>query len=407
MLNHEKLFAAALQINEPMYVKNIEFDQDNGELHIYIDFKKGAKFTCPICGLEDLDVHDTDEKTWRHLNFFQYKAYLHCRTPRTKCPKDGVHLTTPAWAAPGSGFTLLFEAFVLQLTMYMPVLKVAVLLNEHDTLLWRIVRRYVDQARKEADYSGIKDIGVDETSSKKHHSYVTLFVDIEKSRVVHVAKGKDASTISSFKEMLENRDIPVKQIKNICADMSPAFRSGIQKYFPEAELTYDKFHVIKLMNEALDKVRRSEQSYQNVLKNSRYVWLHNPKNLTVKQSKTLENLSCMNLKTGRAYRIKLSLQDIYNNVSGKDNAYILLKKWYGWAFRSRLEPVREFARTVKNNWAGIINYFDTNLTNGVLEGMNSIVQLARNRARGYRNVDTFITMIYLLGGKLNLGVQRV
>lgn len=407
MFNNEKLFAAALQIKEPLYVKNIEFNQENGELHIYIDFRKGAKFTCPICGLEGLDIHDTEEKTWRHLNFFQYKAYLHCRTPRSNCPKDGVHMITPAWATPGSGFTLLFEAFVLQLIKFMPVSKVADILDEHDTLLWRIVNRHVEKAQQEADYTDIEQVGIDETSSKRRHSYVTLFVDTKNARVVHVAEGKDSSAISSFKDMLEQRNIPAQQITNICADMSPAFRKGIEKNFPEADLTFDKFHVIKLVNEALDHVRRDEQKDQYVLKNSRYIWLYNPQNLRVKQSKMLESLSTMNLKTARAYRIKLSLQDVYNQATGKEHAEVLLKKWYGWARRSKLEPVKEFAKTVKNNWAGILNYFDSGLTNGILESINSIVQLARNRARGYRNVNTFITMIYLLGGKLKLGVQGV
>ena len=229
---------------------------------------------------------------------------------------------------------------------------------------------------------------------------------MDKIQVVHVTEGKDAETVKSFKTMLKNREIPPTQIENICADMSPAFRSGIQENFPWANLTFDKFHVIKLMNEALDKVRRLEQKEQSVLKYSRYLWLYNPNNLNESQSEKLEGLNTMNLKTGRAYRIKLALQDVYNTATDKASAMPLLMRWYNWACRCRLAPVTAFAKSVRNNWAGILNYFDSKLTNGILEGINSIVQSARNRARGYRNVNTFITMIYLLGGKLKLEILR-
>ncbi len=402
MFQNEQLFSIALQLKKPLYVKSVSFDETLGELHLYIDFKKGATFRCPVCGKEELKVHDTKEKTWRHLNFFQYKTYVHYRTPRTKCPEDGVRLTEVPWASAGSGFTLLFEAFVLQLALCMPVSRMAQILEEYDTRLWRVISRYVDTARAEADYSDITQVAIDETSSKKRHNYVTTFLDVHKQQIVHVAEGKDAGTIHSFREMLKGRGIDPEQITHISSDMSRAFKRGVAQCFPEADVTYDKFHVIKMMNEALDKVRRAEQKIQGSLFKTRYLWLYNPKNLNMKQQEQFGNLATSNLKTARAYRIKLTLQDIYTEARSKKAAEILLKKWYGWAVRSRLEPVKEFAKTVKRQWNGILNYFDSRLTNGVMEGMNSIIQSARNRARGYRNPKTFITMIYLLGGKLNI-----
>jgi transposase len=308
------------------------------------------------------------------------------------------------WSKPGSGFTLLFEAMVLQLARVMPVSQIALLVGEHDTRIWRIVQRYVQIAIKQADYGEIKSVGIDETSSKKRHHYVTLFVDMDENRVVYVTPGKDASVIGTFKQVLQSRNIPSKQVEQVCADMSPAFRKGVQEQFPEAQLTFDRFHVMKLINEAVDKVRREEQSTEQVLKRSRYIWLRNPENLSTKQSDMLHSMSILNLKTGRAYRIKLALQNIYRHADNLDEATTMLRSWYSWAVRSRLDPIREFARTVKNHWSGILNYFDSRLTNGILEGTNSIVQTARARARGYRNVNNFITMIYLLGGKLELPV---
>ena len=406
MLNHEKLFTAALQLQDPLYVENVTFDEAVGELHIYINFVKGSKFKCAECGAEDLNVHDTVDKVWRHLNFFQYKAYIHFRTPRTICPEHGVRMVQVPWATPGSGFTLLFEALVLQLSQVMPMKQVSELLGEHDTLLWRILNRYVDDAKATADYSKITKVGIDETSYRRRHSYVTLFVDMEKTQVVHVAEGKDSGTITSFRRMLQSKSIKPTQITDFSADMSIPFRKGLQNEFSWANITFDKFHVIKLMNEALDKVRRQEQSEESILKHSRYLWLSNVKNLKASQQEKLMGLSRMNLKTARAYRLKLALQEVYLQATDKADAIRLLSEWYRWAVRSRLGPIKEFSKTVKANWAGILNYFDSKLTNAVLESINSIVQSARNRARGYRNVKTFTTMIYLLGGRLNLEIRN-
>lgn len=403
MIKHEQLFSEALQIREPLYVQQVVFDQQQGELHIHIDFHKGAKFSCPECEKPGVCVHDTEDKQWRHLNFFQYKAYIHFRHPRVRCDDHGVHRIKVPWAQRGSGFTLLFEALVMELAGCMPVKDIAKNVGEHDTRIWRIINRYVDAGRAEADYSSLESVGIDETSSKKRHTYVTVFTDMQESRVVHVEVGKDAQTVQSFKQMLQDRDIDPLQITQVCADMSPAFRRGVADAFPHAEVTFDKFHVIKLINEALDEVRREEQKDQVLLKRSRYLWLYNPKKLSTKQAVALQQLTKLNLKTVRAYRIKLALQEVYRAVD-KQTAETLLRKWYAWAIRSRLKPVKDVAQTIKTSWNGILNYFDSWLTNGVLESINGVVQAARRRARGYRNVKNFITMIFLLSGKLNLGV---
>lgn len=400
MVNHEKLFTDALSLKDPLYVKSVDFDSGVGELHIWIDFKKGARFDCPACSHAGMPVYDTADKTWRHLNFFQYKTYIHFRTPRIQCPQDGVRMIDVPWAAPGSGFTLLFEAFVLQLATAMPVERIGALIGEYDTRLWRIVQRYVEEARNEADYSSVHTVGVDETSSRKGHNYVSIFVDMDESRVIHAIEGKDSGVFTSFKEVLAKRSIDSNQVTQICMDMSPAFRKGAEACFPNADLTFDKFHIIKSMNDALDKVRRDEQKEHRELKSSRYLWLYNPTRLSAGQSRQITALTKLNLKTVRAYRIKLALQDIYRTVTGKQEAIKQLKSWYGWARRSRLEPIKEFAKTIKNNWNGIVNYFESKLTSGIMESINSIVQSARNRAKGYRNVNNFIAMIFLLGGKL-------
>ncbi len=405
MFNQETLFEAALQIQEPLYIKKVEFLKELGELHIYIDFRKGSKFKCSICGTDGLPVHDTLEKTWRHLNFFQYKAFIHYRTPRSNCPDHGVHLVETPWGTARSGFTLLFEAMIMQLAMCMPISQIAQLIDEHDTLLWRIIGKHVNLAHAVADYSDLHRVGVDETSSRRGHKYVTLFVDMDESKVVYVTEGKDAETVKEFKDELPGHNCDPLQITDISADMSPSFRKGAAENFPWANVTFDKFHVMKLMNEAVDTVRRLEQKLVPALKYTRYLWLYNPDKLNAEKTEKLETLKKSNIKTAKAYQLKLTLQDIYNTAVDRNDAMVSLNKWYQWATRCRLEPVKAFAKTIKNNWAGVINYFDSRLTNAVLEGINGIVQAVRARARGYRNVQNFITMIYLLAGKLTYNFQ--
>lgn len=186
--------------------------------------------------------------------------------------------------------------------------------------------------------------------------------------------------------------------------MSPAFIKGAAKCFPSADITFDKFHVMKIVNDAVDKVRRQEQKDQPDLKNTRYIFLKNPKNLTDKQAETLEQIKLkdLNLKTMRAYQIRLNFQEFWNQPLEQAEGF--LKKWYYWATHSRIEPIKEAAYTIKRHWNGVMNWFKSRINNGILEGINSMIQAAKARARGYRTIDYMITMIYLLNGKLKFNL---
>ena len=398
----QQLFGIALGVEEPIFLEKIDFNKDEGELHIYINFRRGAKFTCPICGKKECTVHDTTEKIWRHLNFFQYKCFIHFRTPSTNCDDCGVHLFVPEWGRQQSGFTILFEAFVLTLAREMPISKIAEIVDEHDTRIWRIVASHVNKAYSEKDLSEVTQIGIDETSSKKGHKYVSIFVDMKEHDIVFATKGKDAKTIESFGEEFSKHNGKVEKITEVSMDMSPAFISGTKKILINASITFDKFHVIKQLNEALDEVRRNEQKLNPLLKGSRYIWLKNPNNLTSAQVKSLETLSKENKKVSKVYQMKLTFQDIYRTVWDKVCADMAIKKWLSWAVRSRLEPVKKFAKMIKSHYSGILRFFHSRLTAGISEGINSRIQEIKRRGKGYRNIKNFICMIYLEGSSLIL-----
>jgi len=241
---------------------------------------------------------------------------------------------------------------------------------------------YVDEARKTADHSQVKHVGMDETSRRKGHNYVSLFVDLDETRVLFATDGKDASTVDRFKEDLIAHGGDPGAIEEMCCDMSPAFISGVEKQFPEAHITFDKFHVLKILNEAVDLVRREEAKERPELKGSRYLWLKNQSKLKASQAEQLEHLTIkkLNLKTSRAYHIKLNFQEFYQQTA--QTAQIFLKKWYFWATHSQLVPIKEVAKTIKSHWEGIIAWKTSQINNGILEGLNSLIQAARRRAKG-------------------------
>lgn len=409
MLQNE-LFSLALGLTEPWFVSDVRLDIEDGdktgmkpgELHLTLDFRSGGRFPCPQCGSAGHEVHDTIERTWQHLNFFQHQAYLHARTPRTRCDRCGVHLVSVPWARPGSGFTLLFEAFALMLVAQMPVRAASRLMQITDTRLWRVLKAYVEQARTRVDMSKVTIVAVDETSSRKGHTYVTLFADPKPSerKVLFVTTGKDQTTFDRFLADLTAHGGKAERVTDVVADMSAAFAAGAAKCFPGADLTHDKFHAMKLVSDAVDKTRRLEVASRPELKGTRYIFLKNPLNLTETQLERWDQLKDGNLKTLKAYGLSLAFRDIWDYPPEK--APTALGRWISWALRSRVEPMVKAARTIRQHVPSILRVLSNDLTTAVMEGINSLVQAAKARARGYRNPENFITIIYLIAGRLDL-----
>lgn len=228
-------------------------------------------------------------------------------------------------------------------------------------------------------------------------------MDIDSKKVLFATEGKGSQVLKTFKRFLQEKDIDSTNIKEVCSDMSPAFIKGVETEFPQAHITFDKFHVMKLMNEALDQVRRQEQNEQPALKKTRYLWLKNRQNLNKEQQETVLKLKDLNLKTARAYRIKLSLQDMWTKTPLFASLYF--NEWYNWAIRSQLESIIKVAKTFRKHETGILRWFKSRMTNGLLEGINSLVQAAKRKARGYRTTKNFIAMIYATANKLSIRVE--
>lgn len=395
-----QLFQRALGLSPPWLVVRSKLDPVDSKLELWVDFAPGSRFTCSRCSLGSCPAYDTKQTTWRHLDFFQYRTFLHVRHPRVECPSCGIHRVEVPWSRPESGFTFLFEAVVMAMAPHMPVAAIARHVREHDTRVWRILHHHVEEARARADHSDVTQVGIDETSHRKGHDYVTLFVDLnqESRRVLYVTPGKDASTVARFAEDLKQHGGDADNVKDVCMDMSVAFESGVKASLPTAVITFDKYHIVKQLNEAVDEVRRQEQRGEPGLKNTRFLWLKRQANLSASAQEYVVGLSKEFPRTGLAYRLKESFMLLWEQPPERAEAF--LRGWQSWGVRSQLAPFREFCEMVKDHWKGIVRWFNSRIANGVLEGINSLVQAAKAKARGYRSDRNLITMVYLLAGKL-------
>ena len=402
MMNSEQIFALALGLEKPWIIEKLSLKKDGkdifGRLDIYINFERGAKFKDEKGDLNS--VYDTSEHRWQHLNFFQHECFIHARVPRTINGNNEIKTVQVPWARPGSGFTLLFEAFsMLLIESEMTVSKASKVMRVVPNRIWRVFNYWISKAVSADVLTDVRQIGIDETSTKKGHNYVTIFADLDTSRSIHVTPGKDAETISDFVVALENKKGNIDNISTISMDMSPAFISGAVTHLPNAQIVFDKFHLVKMLNESLDEVRRLDRKGNEMLKGHKYTILRAYKNLKDNKKEDLHMLLESYPKLGEAYRFRELFNDMWQIKEPQESKGYLLF-WCDLVMESGIAPFKKFVDTVKAHWSGIAAYFDKKVTNGVLEGINNKVQLAKRRARGYRNIQNFINMIYFLTSKL-------
>lgn len=398
----ELLFSQALGIEPPWKITGVEFDSEAKRLDIRVSFVRGSTFEYrdeKTGESKEYKAYDTVKKTWRHMNFFEHECYIIARTPRIKPDSGGIKLILPPWSGVVDGFTMLFESLLVKMCSSMPVNKVGNIFKIWDRKLWHLLDCYVFKGLAQADHSKVSAIGMDETSIKKGHNYISLFVDLLMRRTIHISEGKDHKVVEDFVESFESSSGKASEIRDVSCDMSGAFIKGVKENLPNAKITFDKFHVLKLINEAVDAVRREEVKSQECLKGSRFAVLKNKNNLTSKQREIRNNLSKQGLKTMRAVRIRETFQEIYN-AQTYEEFETLLNQWYFWATHSRLEPIKKVAKTIKRHWAGILRWKESQINNGILEGLNSVVQAAKRKARGYK-IKHFKTIAFLITGKFD------
>lgn len=412
----ERMFQDLLGLGLNWEVMESRFEKESGT--VFIELRETPRLweslRCPEDGGRAYCYDHTELLTWRHLNVFEHRCEITCRLPRGKCRQCGhVFRVRPPWEGLSTHFTKGFEAFALVLMREMPMSKVAEVVQETDTRLWRMLFRQVDAAYAEADFSKVCCVGVDEMSVRKGHEYITVFADLLAKRVLFATEGKDKETWAKFLAALEKHNGHRHAIVQASMDMSQAYQAGVADYCRQAQVVFDKFHVIKNANEAVDKVRRAEirlggQGVWESLHKSQWLWRKNPQDLSADEQQRVQVIKDKNLGTAKAYQMRLVLQDIYQS-SHASVARKRLKvwcRWVRWAARfykfNLLGSMVKLAQMVEDHLEGILAHWKWGITNAFMEGLNSVFSATKRKARGYRSTVHLITMLYFVAGKLRL-----
>lgn len=402
-MNHDDastdLFTAALGLQSPWRVEDIRFDPDQSR----IDFDVvcgSSRLSCPVCGAKEQPVHDRKKRQWQHLHFFQYKAFIQAPVPRVRCGCGKTTQVPVPWANDRSGFTLLFEALVVSLAKHMPVRQVALMLGVSDYRLWRALDDVVGRAREQQSHEDVSRVGVDEKHIGRH-GYISIFHDVDEKCVLFATEGRKQGVFKAFTQDFGAHGGDAKAITACSMDFSKSFQAGSRSQLPQADICFDAFHLVKLANEALEKVRRQEVKSEPALKGKRWGTLKDATKWTEKQSEEMRWLQRSGLKTARAWRMKERLRDILSAARLGGDPTEDLVKWVSWARRSRLKPFKVLGATVRSHMQGILNSYKHGLSNGTAESINSKIQAAMARARGFRNPKNLYTMMYLVAGKLS------
>ena len=404
-----KMMAGSLGLEEPWYIAGAEFNDKELNLHIYVDVRKGALICCPKCGAyAKRNGYEPKERIWRHGDCMFYPCYVHCRRPKILCDNCGSQQVNAPYERKNSSFTLLFEGYAMLIMADMPIAKTSALLRCNEKSLTKILRYWVNKAVDEMDLADVIMLAIDETSFKRGHKYVTLIIDAARRRVIGVEKGRDAEAIKLFAEKMSLKNGSPEKVSAVTSDMSKSFLPAIAKYFPNAENIIDKFHVKKVLIDALDEVRKAEQRTvedKKSLFRGRRLFMIPESKLSTEQASNIAEMSKRYPQTGRAYRIIAGLDDFYSSRNAEE-AETAFSGLYSWMRRCRLKPMKAAAETLLRHKDKIIAYFKNRLTNAICEGINSMVQAAKRKARGYHTFEGFSAMIFLVAGKLELAVPK-
>jgi len=399
----EEHYARLLQLPAPWEVAKVEESVPEQLVRVFLRWPDGVRAECPECG-ELSPIYDRmPERGWRHLSVMQYRVELRCATPRCRCEKHGVKAVRVPWAEPGARFTLHFEAFaVAVIAACRSLSQAAELLGLHWDSVQRLIDSAVARGLARRSTEGIRRVGLDEKSFLRGQNYVSLMTDLDGQRVLEVVAGRDTQACVKLWESLPEEQR--KQVEAAAMDMGAPFILGTSQAAPQADIVHDRFHVSKLLNEAVDQTRREESAKlaaegDDTLKRTRYLWLHGQ---TPEQHKErFEELLETNLRTAKAWAYKEQMVEFWQQPDAEaGNAFF--QQWYRSVMSSRLPKMKKVAQSLKAHLGGLLTYFKHRITNALTEGFNSKIQAIKADARGFRRFQNYRTRILFFCGKLDV-----
>ncbi len=352
---------------------------------------------CGSCGNPAKYRDSRDVRFFRHVPLWNIPVWLSYRPRRVYCSScKGIRIERLPWVAGKHRLTLSYACFMAGWARMLPWYTVAKLFNCSWGTVAAAVKTVVDYGLQHRDLTGISHIGIDEISRKKGHVYLTNVYDLRSRTLIWSGEGRTKETLHRFFHYLGPER--TANLQGICCDMWQSYIDVVKECAPHATLVFDKFHIVRHLMEAVDQVRRNEihekgKEHKELMKDSRYIWLKNPWNLTPKQQARLSSLEKMNLKINRAYLLKERFRDFWSYKT-KTWAHKHLKQWFWWATHSRLEPMREFAWMVRRHEENILTWFQMPINNGTVEGLNNKAKVVSHKAYGFRTADNYIRNLY-------------
>lgn len=370
-------------------------------------YKNGC--LCPKCQRRCSIVNITDMyRVWRDLPVYGMTVLLWYCPKEILCPCHGRVQENIPWADAYARVTYRFEYSMLVYCQMMTQKAAAKVLHIPTSTLSDLLHRTIHRIRDGHRIKGLKSIGIDEISYSKGHKYATIVYDLERACVVWVGQGKGRETIDIFfNQMLS--DYQLRKIKWATCDMSQAYIGAIEDHCPNVTLVLDRFHIVKMLNEAVDEVRKEQWRKASVderkaIKGLRWLLFKHSSHRSKKESLILDALRKGNRRIHRAWVLKDEFERFWDYQSPWA-AEKYLKRWMTTALKSRLEPIRSFVKTIRNHLDRILPFIGSRITNATAEGLNRIIKIIKNRASGFQNLQAFTDMIYLTVGDVDIPEQ--
>ncbi len=402
------MYQAILGLAGPWQVEQVMLGMVPGEVEVWVTAEGATPFGCPECAAPS-PIHDHIERRWRHLDTCQFRTLLCARVPRVRCATHGVRTVRLPWAEPDSRVTLLLERLAItwlrEATPTAVARRLGLSWDEARGIMSRAARRGLSRRQPTV----VPHLGIDEKCFLKHHQYVSVVVDLDTARILHVANDRQAVSLAPlFRSLSEAQR---SGITAIAIDMWEPYRKTCRAYVPEVDqkIVFDKFHIMHNVNVALDTVRKQEHralaaAGASPLTRTKYAWLRNPATFSATAWRQFAALRTSTVQMAKAWAMKESLRHLWH-YTYMGAAHTFFRRWNGWVMRSRLEPMKRVARMLRTHLENILTYLTHRITNALTEGLNFKIQWIKYSARGYRDREAYKMVNYFHGGGLDLELR--
>ena len=407
-MRSETFYQELLGIKDPWYVKNVDLSLENKQVTVNVVLNEGFSRLDPTNGGGVAHINGWTEREWRHLDTCQVQTIIRGRVPQLKYSDSTVKELVVPWADRYARVTLLMEGFVVELIKACPnLISVCKLTGLSWHSVNKIMKKAVERGLVRRKNDPIEVLGIDEKNIEKGHSYASILTDVSGSRVLDLVKDR---TQEAAEALIQSTLSPEQKlgVKAVAVDMWPAYMGAIHNTLPNAGLVHDKFHIMKYLNESVDKVRKQEHKALSAkgtspLTGTKYSWMRNYDDKRSSEAVEFRALQALNLKTGRAWIIKETFKHFWT-YSSHGSAKRFFTHWSNHAMRSQLGPVKKVVKMLRRHLEGLFNYTTFHITNAMAEGFNSVIQLIKANARGFRNFESYRARILFHCGKLDLSI---